>query len=49
MVTKQSPVSKDEEEDEGRGEMAQWLKKPVALAEDPDLVPVSHMKGQNHL
>jgi hypothetical protein len=32
----------------GREEMAQWLKKFVALAEDPDLVPVPHMEGQNH-
>lgn len=30
-------------------EMAQWLKKLAALAEDPDLVPVPRMKGPNHL
>lgn len=33
----------------GGEEVAQWLKKLAALAEDPDLAPVPHMKGPNQL
>ena len=33
----------------GNGEIAQWLRELVALAEDPDLAPRTYMLAHNHL
>lgn len=33
---------------EGSGEMAPWLRALAALAEDPGVVPKSHMVAQSH-
>jgi hypothetical protein len=31
------------------GKIAHWLRVLAALGEDPDLVPITHMKAHNHL
>lgn len=35
--------------DSGVGEMAEWLRAPVALAEIPISIPSSYMVAHNHL